>query len=126
MTVKVNQLAAEIMRVVREYTDDVIEGINRAGERLAKEGLQQLRRSGPKHTGEYVKGWQVKREAVPGKITRFVIHNPKHYRLTHLLEHGHIKRGGGRVAPRPHIEPVETQLATAYLQAVEEVVKRGG
>ncbi|MNW18141.1 hypothetical protein D3C71_2175820 [compost metagenome] len=52
-----------------------------------------------------------------------MIYNEKHYRLTHLLEKGHVKRGGGRVAARVHIEPVEERIVAEFEKRVERAIK---
>ena len=81
---------------------------------LAKHAVKQLKATSPKRTGKYASGWTKKKR---GKA--IVVHN-KSYQLTHLLEKGHAKRGGGRVAVRVHIAPVEKQVQSM----VEPVLRK--
>ncbi len=75
-----------------------------------KDGRSYLKSNSPKDKGAYAKDWAYKvDENVPGSYTGHV-YNKGHYQLTHLLEKGHAKRGGGRVEGIPHIEPAFEQM----------------
>ena len=69
--------------------------------------MRQLKATSPKRTGKYAKSWTKKKRG-----RKIIVHN-KEYQLTQLLEKGHAKRGGGRVAARVHIAPVERGLHTS-------------
>jgi len=123
--ISVDQLANEIAKGLAEYTKDIIEGIDEASERIAKNAVKELKAESPKKTGEYAKGWVKKTEKKFGETNSHIIYNKNKPGLTHLLEHGHAKRGGGRVQGKPHIRPVEDQVINEFTAEVEKVVKGG-
>ena len=124
MEIKLDKLAATIAQELGVYSRQVQEALDREGGKIAKEGVAKLREASPRRSGRYAKGWTLKIERVFGKPTQHIIHNKDRSQLTHLLEHGHAKRGGGRVQGQPHIAPVETEVVAAYLAAVEEAIRQ--
>lgn len=117
--VKIGQLSSEITKVLKEYTSEVEEDLEKAKKKVADDGVKKLKSSGPSKTGAYRRGWRVKRER-----KGLIIHNATHGSLTHLLENGHAKRNGGRVAGIPHIAPVEQKMITDFEKEVERAIKK--
>lgn len=68
----------------------------------------------------YANGWTV--SAVRGG---YVVHNKRHYRLTHLLEHGHDVSNqwgatGHRAGAHPHIAPAEADGVRKFIDEVNQ------
>lgn len=89
--------------------------LDEAIQEVAKEAVKKLRKESPGK--DYPKGWAVQKEKGRFKVGATVYGKSGTYQLAHLLEFGHAKRNGGRVAPIVHIEPVEQW-------AIEEVQER--
>lgn len=123
--ISIDQLANEIAKGLQEYSSDVIDGIDEASEKISKNAVKKLKQDSPKDTKKYSKGWAVKTEKKYGETNSHIIYNKNKPQLTHLLEHGHAKRGGGRVEGQPHIRPVEEQVINEFTAEVEKVIKGG-
>lgn len=117
--VRVDDLSKEIARQLSLYTASVEEEVELAKKDVAKVAVTELRQMSPELTGDYKKGWTSKRV---GKD--IVVHNSTNYQLTHLLENGHSKASGGRVAAKVHIAPVEEQVVEDYVNRVERAIRQ--
>ena len=108
---KIDNLANEIMDGLKEYadlaSDDVKKAVRKAGNTVRKE----IAASAHVDTGKYAKSWSVKKTKETSNSLEVTVHSKNRYQLAHLLEHGHAKRGGGRVAARPHIAQAEQSAA---------------
>ena len=51
------------------------------------------------------------------------MYNKENYQLTHLLEHGHQSRNGGRVKEFAHIAPVNEQIGEMIASKIESKLR---
>ena len=124
MSVSVEQMADEIAKMLTEYETAIVKNVDTSGKAVADKGAKQLRKTSHKRTGKYAKSWGVTREeGAFGENAKYIIHNKKHYRVAHLLEHGHVMANGKRTKAIPHIKPVEEQVIREYEKKVREAIE---
>lgn len=121
MAVTADKLSEAIVESLEEYAGQVDDMVKQAVNQVTDECLEEIRQNSPKDTGDYQKGWRKKKTFENGSQLRNVVYNATDYQLTHLLEKGHAKVGGGRVAGIPHIAPAEEHAP----KSLEEKIKRG-
>ncbi|MGH0669281.1 HK97 gp10 family phage protein [Bacillus paranthracis] len=112
-----NDFASELARELQRYANVVEEELLTVQEEVADVAVGKLRESGPKKTGAYRKGWRKKKEG-----NAVIVHNTKG-QLTHLLENGHAKAGGGRVPAQVHIRPVEEYVINEVPRRIERALE---
>ena len=119
--IKIDDLEAEVMKSLKDYVTDAQDIVKDAVKKAGDDAKKQLQENSPKDRGKYAKSWAVKTTKESTSELGVVVHSRKLYGLTHLLEKGHAKRGGGRVPAKVHIAPVEQEVTTK----LEEDIKKG-
>lgn len=119
---EINNIGTEIQRYLQQYASGVRNEIEVASKEEAQALVKDLKQISPKSSGKYKKGWRMKKAR--GRGVKYIVHNKTDYQLTHLLEHGHAKRGGGRVEGKAHIAPAEERAVTAFLNRVEGALRQ--
>ena len=125
LNISADNLGKEIANTIAAYTKEVEKGIKQASKEVADEAVKELRATSPrskKKGRHYADGWTKKK-----KGDGYIIHNKSKPGLAHLLEFGHLKRGGkDRVSGVPHITPAEDKAIKKFERIVEKIIKNGG
>ncbi len=122
--VSIDQMADAIMEGLTEYAELATDDMKSAVKKSAKTVKDDIRGSAPSRTGRYAGSWTTKKTKESSDALEITVYSKKPG-LPHLLEHGHAKRGGGRVAARPHIAAAEQHGIEQLEQEIERSLSHG-
>ncbi len=112
--IKPIDLSAAVEEILKEYGNDVYNVVEDAVDEVTDEATNKLKAINhwaKDGSGAYAGSWVNDTVRKTRVSTAKVVHNEEHYRLTHLLEKGHVIRNGtgrtfGKTGKYPHIAPV--------------------
>ena len=103
----IDDMTKEIMKGLQEYCELADDEMKKAVRKTATSVKKEISANAPHDTGTYAKSWTSSKVKETSHNLQMTVHSRNRYRLAHLLEKGHAKRGGGRVQGKPHIAPAE-------------------
>ena len=121
--VDIGHLADAVMDGLREYADLATDSMKTAVTNASKTVRKEISANAPVRRGTYKKSWRTKKTRENAHVLEVTVYSPKRYMLAHLVEKGHAKRGGGRVAGRPHIAPAEQHGVAQLEREITEALK---
>lgn len=124
MAVSVNGLADAIMAALQEFETETTEALKESVVSAADACLASVKANSPKDSGDYQKGWRVKKVYEGEHDMRVRVYNKDHYQRTHLLEDGHANVDGGRTEGKPHIGPAADQASRVLERDIKIKVGR--
>ena len=124
-TVSIDEMDSAIMDELEKYAELASDDLKAAVKETAASVRKDIQAGAPVDTGKYKKSWSVKNVREDSESIELVVHSRNRYQIAHLLEHGHTKRGGGRVAAKPHIASAEQRGNEKLVQTIEQKLKGG-
>ena len=122
-TISADNFSKELLSAFKDYSEDVTQAIEKAVDQTAKEAVKETKKSAPNKTGKYSKSFAQKKGETQGER---IVYSKDRYQLTHLLEHGHAKRNGGRTKPIQHLGPARDKAVETLEKQIEDIIKKGG
>ena len=124
-TVSIDEMDSAIMEELEKYAELASDDLKAAVKETAASVRKDIQAGAPVDTGKYKKSWSVKNVHEDSESIDLVVHSRNRYQIAHLLEHGHAKRGGGRVAAKPHIAAAEQRGNKKLVTTIEQKLKGG-
>lgn len=128
--ISIDSLQEEIQAIVTEYQEEVQDNLNEAGKETAEKVVARLKETSPSNPyttrKKYKNGWTYEENKTIGTAMEYVIYNKNKPSLTHILENGRAKVGGGRVEGIPHIKPAEEYGIDLFIKLTEGKLGKNG
>ncbi len=113
--VSIDEMGNAIQKEFEEYVELTADEAKKIVSKVAEDVKEKIQEGAPVDTGAYKKSWNITQTKNSAFGAEYTVHSKTRYRLTHLLEYGHAKRGGGRGKAIPHIAKGEN-LAISELK----------
>lgn len=127
ITISADKLTKAIEDELTTYHEDVLDDIRDATRESMADLVRKTRATAPKRTGafrRFISGdFRGLAKGLHTVRATWYVKDP-HYRLTHLLVHGHAKKNGGRVKGDPFLENALAEVLPAYEEKVKEAIKK--
>lgn len=120
-------MGEEIAEMMSEYASEVTEEMKEAAKAAGRKAVKELKQTSPEGDGDakhYKDGWASVVETNGFSQMSVRVFNKKKPGLTHLLEKGHAKRGGGRVNGIPHIAPAEKKAIADFEERLRKGIRK--
>ncbi len=126
--ISIDQLGSAIERELTLYSNNVINKIKKEVNKSMTQLVKETKATAPvgnrsKHYRDSISQTKVSEDS--RSLVKAWYVTGSNYRLSHLLEHGHATRNGGRVAGYGFIAAAANPILESYIKAVEEIIKNG-
>lgn len=115
-------ISVQLKTILEEYDEDLKRLVARTCKTVAEETAEEVKNNAISvvGNGKYARGWKATE-----KKGGWVVHNERHYQLTHLLENGHaianqFGKYGGRTRAFRHIAPAERRGIMRFEEEIEK------
>ena len=99
-----------------DYKDIIEQSCEELSQNIREKALNTF-----KGKGDYAKSWTYEIKKVKGDYEGVVL-NKDYYRLTHLLENGHLIKNGvgtyGYTSPKPHTKPSFEGIKNKFIESM--------
>ena len=122
---KIAELSKAIADELTLLQESSTQAVKQAAKETAADIRDDIKSNAPRgRSGKYAKSWRTRvTEETHTSITYTVHAGPDGYRLAHLLEYGHAKRGGGRTKAISHIKPAEERGIQEFENKIRSKLK---
>lgn len=114
--IQMKELLENVSKEISAAVDESLKEPPKLCKKIIQTNAQAL-----KNTGEYRRGWKIKRHR---RTKSAVVYNDTKPGLAHLLEYGHViknKNGEyGRAPAHQHIKPAETESVELFVRTLDE------
>ena len=121
--ISIDDMAEAIEKELIEHRELAADELKTAVKKAGRTAKSDIGKSAPVRTGAYAKSWRMKVTEESSVGIGVTVYSPSHYMLAHLLENGHAKRNGGRVAGSRHIAPAEEHAREQLIGDIEKTLK---